>query len=423
MRNAARTPELRERVDLVLHQRDQRRDDDADAVAQERGDLVAQRLAAAGRHEHERVAARHHPLDDRLLRAAEGGVPEHGAQALGGRHGGGASGHRSRRVVSRTNVRHAAWVRATRGWVSRRLPRATSSPFPRGQMDIVPADYPPRFRASDYVVQPTAGEDERIEVGVLFVGGGPAGLAGAVRLGQLLAEDPAVARIARRGPDRGRREGQGAYGSHLMSGAVMRPGPFRSLFPDVAKEDPPTHLRRGHRRGHVLHDQERRVPAPDAAAADEEPRQLGRSRSASSARWMAEQAEELGAYMLPETDAQKLIVDDGRVMGVVTGDKGRGQRGRGARHVRARRGAPRAGHRRVRGHPGPPRRRDAQALRAGRGAADVRARRQGGLGGHQAARQGHPHRRLAAAVRDRSTASTAGRGSTRWARTRSRSAS
>ena len=35
-------------------------------------------------------------------------------------------------------------------------------------MNIVPADYPPRFRASDYVVRPSAGEDERIDVGVLF---------------------------------------------------------------------------------------------------------------------------------------------------------------------------------------------------------------------------------------------------------------
>ena len=45
------------------------------------------------------------------------------------------------------------------------------------------------------------------------------------------------------------------------------------------------------------------------------------------ARFMAEQAEELGAYLLPETDAQKLLVDDGRVQGILTGDKGRGREG------------------------------------------------------------------------------------------------
>jgi hypothetical protein len=59
---------LQQRVDLVLHQRDQRRDHDADARPQQRRDLVAQRLAAAGRHQHQRVAAADHVLDDLGLR-------------------------------------------------------------------------------------------------------------------------------------------------------------------------------------------------------------------------------------------------------------------------------------------------------------------------------------------------------------------
>ena len=46
-----------ERVDLVVHERDERADDEARALADERGDLVDQALAAAGRHEHDRVAA------------------------------------------------------------------------------------------------------------------------------------------------------------------------------------------------------------------------------------------------------------------------------------------------------------------------------------------------------------------------------
>ena len=39
-------------------------------------------------------------------------------------------------------------------------------------------------------------------------------------------------------------------------------------------------------------------------------------------RYMAEQAEELGVMVLPETDAQRLLVADGAVRGVETGDKG-----------------------------------------------------------------------------------------------------
>ncbi|MBA3347956.1 MAG: 4Fe-4S dicluster domain-containing protein, partial [Actinobacteria bacterium] len=45
------------------------------------------------------------------------------------------------------------------------------------------------------------------------------------------------------------------------------------------------------------------------------------------ARFLAEHAEEGGAAILPETDAQKLLVADGRVRGIRTGDKGRGRDG------------------------------------------------------------------------------------------------
>src|SRR5205823_5962377 len=44
-------------------------------------------------------------------------------------------------------------------------------------------------------------------------------------------------------------------------------------------------------------------------------------------RYLAEKAEEGGAMILPETAAQKLLVDHGRVVGVRTGDKGRGREG------------------------------------------------------------------------------------------------
>ncbi len=69
-------------VHLVLHQRDERRDDHAGALAHQRGDLVAQRLAAAGRHQHERVAAGDDVVDDLPLRAPERLVAEHPPQDL-----------------------------------------------------------------------------------------------------------------------------------------------------------------------------------------------------------------------------------------------------------------------------------------------------------------------------------------------------
>jgi electron-transferring-flavoprotein dehydrogenase len=44
-------------------------------------------------------------------------------------------------------------------------------------------------------------------------------------------------------------------------------------------------------------------------------------------RWLADQAEAGGAMILPETAAERLLVTDGRVRGVRTGDKGRGRNG------------------------------------------------------------------------------------------------
>ena len=66
-----------QRVDLVLHQRDERGDHHADAGPGQRRDLVAQRLAATGRHQHQRVAAADDVLDDLALPGPEGVVAEH----------------------------------------------------------------------------------------------------------------------------------------------------------------------------------------------------------------------------------------------------------------------------------------------------------------------------------------------------------
>ena len=73
-------PRLPQRVDLVLHQRDQRRHDNADPGAQQRRQLIAQRFAAAGRHQHDRIAAGDDMLDDLLLLTAEAGITEDAAQ-------------------------------------------------------------------------------------------------------------------------------------------------------------------------------------------------------------------------------------------------------------------------------------------------------------------------------------------------------
>ena len=75
---------LSQRLDLVAHQRDERRDDDADALAGEGRDLEAHRLAGAGGEQHHRVATAGDVADNILLLAAETLVTEDGAQDFGG---------------------------------------------------------------------------------------------------------------------------------------------------------------------------------------------------------------------------------------------------------------------------------------------------------------------------------------------------
>ena len=67
---------LAQRLHLVLHQCDQRRHDDRDTVAEKGRNLVAERLAAAGGHDHEAVAAARDMLDDRFLPVSERAVSE-----------------------------------------------------------------------------------------------------------------------------------------------------------------------------------------------------------------------------------------------------------------------------------------------------------------------------------------------------------
>ena len=59
---------------------------------------------------------------------------------------------------------------------------------------VAPSEYPPPFDSESVITAPTDPEDERIEVGVAIVGGGPAGLAAAVKTLQLLVAELEVSR-------------------------------------------------------------------------------------------------------------------------------------------------------------------------------------------------------------------------------------
>ena len=188
---------------------------------------------------------------------------------------------------------------------------------------VRPADFPPPFDPAEFVAEPTDPADERIDVGILIVGAGPAGLAAAIRAAQLLEERPDVR--ARLGDvpvavvEKGR-----APGTHLLSGAVVNPRAFRELFPGIHTQELPF-SRPVVREGVYLLTPKRhfRIPAP--------PTMWNHGNYVGSlsemGRWLAEKAEELGVTIVTETTARSLLVSGGRVVGVRTGDRGRGRDG------------------------------------------------------------------------------------------------
>jgi electron-transferring-flavoprotein dehydrogenase len=186
-----------------------------------------------------------------------------------------------------------------------------------------PADFPPPFDPEEFVAEPSDPPDERIDVGILVVGAGPAGLAAAVRVAQLLEERPELRERLGDVPVAVVEKGK-APGAHLLSGAVVNPRALRELFPGMHAEDMPFFgpvVREG--LYYLTEKRHVRVPAP--------PTMWNHGNYIASlsqlGRWLAERAEELGVTVVPETAARKLLVTGGRVVGVRTGDRGRGRNG------------------------------------------------------------------------------------------------
>ncbi|MGI8594104.1 MAG: FAD-dependent oxidoreductase [Solirubrobacteraceae bacterium] len=195
---------------------------------------------------------------------------------------------------------------------------------PNGSV-VAPSEYPPPVDpVSEFVGEPTDPEDERIEVGVAIVGGGPAGLACANRLLALLASDEALSERLGEVPVAVVEKGK-ACGAHNLSGAVMRPSAMAQLFGDLEPSAWPTYGEVTDEAVYLMLNEKRsvRIPTPPNF------RNHGNHviSVAELSRWLADKAEEAGAYILTETAAEKLLVDDGTVVGVRSGDKGRGKEG------------------------------------------------------------------------------------------------
>jgi len=149
---------------------------------------------------------------------------------------------------------------------------------------------------------------EAMEFDVVIVGAGPAGLAAAIRLKQL-APDAGVCVV----------EKGGEVGAHILSGAVIETRALAELLPNWQADGAPLLTLAGEDRFLFLTKTSAfKLPTP--------PQMHNTGNYIVSlgdvCRWLGTQAEALGVEIYPGFAAAEVLVEDGRVVGVATGDMG-----------------------------------------------------------------------------------------------------
>jgi electron-transferring-flavoprotein dehydrogenase len=182
---------------------------------------------------------------------------------------------------------------------------------------VVPSDYQPPLPTERFIIREPL-DAEAVPMDVVFVGGGPAGLAGAIELANLVRKDNEAGgslgdvqiAVLEKAP---------GLGEHSLSGAVVNPVAFRALFPDLKDADFPFRAPVTNERVYLMMgDRAQRIPTPPTM----QNHGYFIASLSEMVRWLGEKAEALGVNVFTGFPVASLVMENDKVIGVRTAPAG-----------------------------------------------------------------------------------------------------